>query len=329
MPPLTNSLVEYSDSDSDSPPPAKVTKTIHPTTPSTNQSTTLTSKYSKTSSSNSLPPLPSRFHDLYAVAPRVGQQDDPSLHGGRKRSIPHVQGNWPTHVFIEWHLSRSEFDILNDAYHTASTITAETGLKLESHLQSDLGSEQPLHLSLSKPNVLTTAQREGFLELLRDRLDKTRIKPFSVEFTGFEFVSNNDRTRWFFVLSATKGEDTQLPRLLQLANHTFESFEQPPLYAEENGDKLDGFHVSLAWSLTGPDKETKTKVLEALKKHACWDKILGDREDGKLKLVIDAIKVKIGSVVHIIELGKKEKQGEPGNPKKRRASYDIHEKRNT
>ena len=79
---------------------------------------------------------------------------------------------------IGGHLSRSEFDLLNDAYHTASTITAEAGVKLESHLESDLGSEQPLHLSLSKPNVLTTAQREGFLELLKDRLDKTRIKPF-------------------------------------------------------------------------------------------------------------------------------------------------------
>ena len=138
------------------------------------------------------------------MAPRVGQQDDPSLHGGRKRSVPHVQGNWPTHIFIECmffispsphpqfenseakakltgiggHLSRSEFDVLNDAYHTASTITAEAGVKLESHLKSDLGSEQPLHLSLSKPNVLTTTQREGFLELLKDRLDKSRIKPF-------------------------------------------------------------------------------------------------------------------------------------------------------
>ncbi|PWW74487.1 hypothetical protein C7212DRAFT_298691 [Tuber magnatum] len=327
MAPLTSSLVEYSDSDSDTSPPAKVIKTTH-TTPATNQSPTSTSNHSKVSPSNSLPPLPSRFHDLYAVAPRVGQQDDPSLHGGRKRSIPHVQGNWPTHVFIEWHLSRSEFDVLNDAYHTASTVTAEAGVKLESHLKSDLGSEQPLHLSLSRPNVLATGQREGFLELLRDRLDKTRIKPFSVEFTGFEFVSNNDRTRWFFVLRATEGADTQLPRLLQLANHTFEAFEQPPLYAE-NGDKLDGFHVSLAWSLVEPGKDTIAKVVEALKKHVCWGKILGQSEVERLKLAIDAVKVKIGNVVHIIELGKKEKQGEAGNPKRRRASYDIHEKRNT
>ncbi|KAG0137604.1 hypothetical protein HOY82DRAFT_547872 [Tuber indicum] len=326
MAPLTSSLVEYSDSDSDGSPPAKMAKTTHLTP--TNKSPTSTSKYSKASSSNSLPPLPSRFHDLYAVAPRVGQQDDPSLHGGRKRSIPHIQGNWPTHIFIEWHLSRSEFDVLNGAYHTASTITATTGVRLESHLKSDLGSEQPLHLSLSRPNILTTAQREGFLELLKDRLDKTRIKPFSVEFTGFEFVSNNDRTRWFFVLRATKGDDAQLPRLLQLVNHTFEAFEQPPLYTE-NGDKLDGFHVSLAWSLTEPDKDVKAEVFEALKTHACWDKIFGKSEVERLKLLIDAIKVKIGNIVHIIELGKKEKQGEAGNPKKRRASYDVHEKRNT
>lgn len=87
-------LVEYSDSESsDSPQPSQ--------THSKSQKSRGIKRKQSSSSDFTLPPLPNSFHDFYASAARVSNQDDPTLHAGRQRVTPHVEGNWPTHVYID------------------------------------------------------------------------------------------------------------------------------------------------------------------------------------------------------------------------------------
>ena len=50
---------------------------------------------------DSPPPLPASFLNLYSSTVRVANTDDPSLHAGRKRLVAHVDGNWPTHIYLE------------------------------------------------------------------------------------------------------------------------------------------------------------------------------------------------------------------------------------
>jgi hypothetical protein len=86
------SLVQYPDSDSASEEDVPVT--------AQKPKTALKRKRSEPSEDD-LPPLPAAFHDLYSTNARVSTSDNPSLHGGRKRAVPHVEGNWPSHIYLE------------------------------------------------------------------------------------------------------------------------------------------------------------------------------------------------------------------------------------
>ncbi|TIA55052.1 hypothetical protein D6C79_00668 [Aureobasidium pullulans] len=77
-------LVSYSDSEEDEQPIAKRSK-----------------KDAVNHEDDDLPPLPASFLNLYSSSVRVSNTDDPSLHHGRKRIVKHVEGNWPTHVYLE------------------------------------------------------------------------------------------------------------------------------------------------------------------------------------------------------------------------------------
>ena len=98
--------------------------------------------------------------------------------------------------------------LLLRARETIAKIDAD--LKLESHLVSELGAQQPLHLSLSAPCSLKTEQKEGFLETVRERVGRARVGGLEVRFSGCEWVGNWKKNRWFWVLKATVKKESQV-----------------------------------------------------------------------------------------------------------------------
>ncbi|KAH0539089.1 hypothetical protein FGG08_004327 [Glutinoglossum americanum] len=252
-----------------------------------------------------LPPLPSRFHDLYASASRVSTIDDPSLHGGRTRIMPHVEGNWSTHVYLE---------------------------------SSDLGTPLPLHISLSRPVVLTTEQRQNFAGSLQEVIENSGVRPFQIHFTTLCWVPNYKNTRWFLVLRIDKPAKNELNRLLWASNRVVMSFGQAPLYVPEDTptpriqhgnakgrprgprgrrgsnkganiedeaqlDCSSHIHVSLGWSLEEPSLEmenrTKSTAILAIVKTLTTE----------LVVQFETVKVKVGNAINVVPLPTKVKGG--------------------
>ncbi|KAK2758694.1 poly(U)-specific 3'-to-5' RNA exonuclease [Arachnomyces sp. PD_36] len=267
----------------------------------------------------SLPPIPNEFLDLYTSNSRVSVRDDPSLHEGRKRAVPHVEGNWATHVYLEWYPNNEEIKSLYDVIHQSEE-KREKSSKVQSFLHSDLGAPLPLHISLSRPAILRTEQKQSFSDLLQDTLQDSDIRPFRITINGLDWVSNFENTRWFLVLRINKPKNNDLNRLLRISNQSLAVFEQPPLYdtvdqtqsreqsrgrgsgrgrgrggnvrepvAAKPEDHTERFHISIAWSLTEPSAEENERIRNIA---------LGGLQD--VEIQFDSVKVKIGN--HVLKL---------------------------
>ncbi|KAF7594969.1 poly(U)-specific 3'-to-5' RNA exonuclease [Aspergillus hancockii] len=267
---------------------------------------------------SSLPPLPKAFHDLYASSTRISVKDDPSLHGGRKRVIPHVEGNWPTHIYLEWYPSRDELAILSDVIEQIEGKLGKTNVELHSLLRSDLGAQLPLHISLSRPVVLRTEQRQSFLETFQSAIQDAHVQTFNIRTEGLHCVSNYEKTRWFYVLRVKKPENDPLNHLLKLSNRSLALFGQPPLYEasahildadagssgpvqQQQRSKANGrtgptdfshcFHISVAWSLAEPPADTRAQITN-----------IDPQKLGGLTIEFDCLKAKIGNNITSLSL---------------------------
>ncbi|CAD6441994.1 a7dc0336-fb66-4118-84e1-a7f1730d0624 [Sclerotinia trifoliorum] len=288
------------------------------TTTKTSNSNNLKRKRS-ISRSSKLPPLPSKFHDLYASTVRNSTRDDPGLHGGRKRVIPHIEGNWPTHIYIEWYPSTIEFSSLS------SLILKVVSLKrfeIQSFLTSDLGVPLPLHVSLSRAIGFSKDVKDSFLNSFEQAIKSSGIRPFEIGFSGLSWVPNYEKTRWFLVLRLNIPESNALNKLLHVSNKVVEEFGQPPLYADSRASENDtkiahpskrdaknfkektrqkeesfvnmvdlskAFHISIAWTLLPPDQE----LIEATEQLTSKELM----KVQEIQIQTKEIKAKIGNVV--------------------------------
>ncbi|PVH83419.1 hypothetical protein DL98DRAFT_413198 [Cadophora sp. DSE1049] len=273
-----------------------------------------------------LPPLPSKFHDLYASTTRMSTRDDPSLHEGRKRVVPHIEGNWPTHIYIEWYPSTIEDASLSKLIAALQKeISLDATSTVHSFVTSDVGVPLPLHVSLSRSLGFLAPQKDEFVDSLGRVLKVSGIRPFDITFTGLKWVANFERTRWFLVLSILKPESDGLNKLLHVCNSVVKQYGQPPLYpkpptgpaftprkkqqkrkSQENRrapydkshsnmdwtemqDATEALHISLAWTLQSPGKELLELTDTVAKNHLSLLQ--------KIEVRVNEIKCKVGNVV--------------------------------
>ncbi|KAH8679908.1 U6 snRNA phosphodiesterase Usb1 [Tricladium varicosporioides] len=276
----------------------------------------------KRNENDELPPLPSRFHDMYASTTRVSTRDDPSLHGGRKRVTPHIEGNWPTHLYIEWYPSPSESEALSRLISLIRLELAPSNnaTKIHSFLMSDLGAPLPLHISLSRPIGFATEQKDGFVSSLVQAVKSSGIRPFKVTSCSLDWVSNFENTRWFLVLKLGTPSCNGLNKLLDVSNRCVKKYGQPPLYADplslteesyvsekkitpksttlKKGspaqDVSNAFHISIAWTLSAPSPDVISMTNKIVANHF--------QDVTAIYINVSEIKAKVGNHVTNISL---------------------------
>ena len=191
---------------------------------------------------------------------------------------------------------------------------------VRSLLQNELGVALPLHVSLSRPLVLKTEQKDEFLPALKQAVSGSGVKSFTTRLEQLQWHPNEDRTRWFLVLRVAD-ENDELMKLLRACNSVADTYGQPRLYEEHghshskhkqgvqmNQDRdsqaaKKKFHISIAWSLQRPSESGVTNA----------GKSIGDGTDlpssvRSLRVGFGEVKVRIGQDVTSLSLDRKRRR---------------------
>ena len=141
-----------------------------------------------------LPPLSSK---LVVTTPT----DNPAMHQGRVRSLPHVDGRWACYVYVPVVSGTNEplGGTLSSAFHTA---------KAKVPTLRPIGLEEnrwELHISLTRPAFLWTHQREEFKNAVR-RVAASH-QGWALSLAEFIQLENDDRSRVFLATQVGAGHE--------------------------------------------------------------------------------------------------------------------------
>ncbi|KAI0823156.1 hypothetical protein BC628DRAFT_1384934 [Trametes gibbosa] len=224
------SLVDYASSDEERESP-------------TNQSTAVEAPAANPRPPKKLKKLPALPEHLAPAAPA----DNPALHQGRRRTAPHVDGQFAAYVYVPLLVERRSklYGLLLRVFQAAKmAVPSLHPIGLSS--PEGEGSESPdragveLHISLTRPTYLRAHQRAEFKHAVRNAAKSTR--KFSASFVTLAELTNDEHTRTFLTLEIGAGHDN-LRALSDQLTPTLKAIRQKEFYEDPR------FHASIAWAL--------------------------------------------------------------------------------
>lgn len=172
-------------------------------------------------------------------------------HQTKIRQFPHVEGNWPSYVYIEIDskindLSVLTADLINEISNTNNIIKYVDEDSFDGYY----------HISLSKPFTLRFQEIDEFIANISESIKN--ISRFNLSFQGSTIFSNEDKTRYFISLYILKGTNNVI-ELISKIDNIMKKYNKPEYYRPSIP------HSSIAYSLKElKDSDTDTVESELI-----------------------------------------------------------------
>ncbi|EGN98121.1 hypothetical protein SERLA73DRAFT_91348 [Serpula lacrymans var. lacrymans S7.3] len=191
--------------------------------------------------------LPALTPSLVVPAPI----DNPVLHQGRIRTVPHVDGQYAAYIYVPLILEPTNplnlliEDALN---YTKQVVPSSYEIGIQDlrenvsthHTPGTVLHHREFHISLSRPIFLRAHQRDELKRAIKTIA--MNHSPFEASFAMFTELTNDERTRTFLTAEVGAGHQ-ELRSMSQALTPVLKAIRQKEFYVEPR------FHASIAWAL--------------------------------------------------------------------------------